>query len=49
MVIGPEHAHDIAQDGWSKRDVKHYLFEYARKPFAEASLGGMSITPLFSP
>ena len=41
VVIGPEHAHDIAKDGWTKRDIKHYLFEYARKPFAEASLGGM--------
>ena len=41
VVIGPEHAHDIAKDGWTKRDIKHYLFEYARKPFAEATLGGM--------
>jgi hypothetical protein len=41
VVVGPEHARDIAADGWTKRDIKAYLFEYARKPFAEASLGGM--------
>jgi hypothetical protein len=41
VVIGPEHAHDIASDGWTKGDVKYYLFEYARKLYAEARRGGM--------
>jgi hypothetical protein len=41
VVVGPEHAHDIAKDGWTKQDIKYYLFEYARKPYAEARRGGM--------
>jgi hypothetical protein len=41
VVIGPEHARDIAQDGWTKQDIKYYLFEYARKPYTEARRGGM--------
>jgi hypothetical protein len=41
VVVGPEHARDIARDGWSKTDIKYYLYEYARKPYSEARLGGM--------
>jgi hypothetical protein len=41
VVIGPEHAQDIASDGWTKHDIKYYLFEYARKPYAAAKQGGM--------
>jgi hypothetical protein len=41
VVIGPEHAQDIASDGWTKQDIKYYLFEYARKSYATARQGGM--------
>jgi hypothetical protein len=41
VVIGPEHAHDIATDGWAKTDIKYYLYEYARKLYSEARRGGM--------
>jgi hypothetical protein len=41
VVVGPEHARDISRDGWSKTDIKYYLYEYARKPYADARLGGM--------
>lgn len=41
VVLGPEHAADIARDGWTKKDVKSYLFEYARLPFSVARRGGM--------
>jgi hypothetical protein len=44
FVIGPEHAHTLARDGFSKRDVKQYLFERARIPlarFAEGSKRGI--------
>jgi hypothetical protein len=41
VVIGPEHAQEIAKDGWTKTDIKYYLFEYARKPYAEVRRGGM--------
>lgn len=27
LVLSPEHAHTIARDGWSKRDVRNYLYE----------------------
>jgi hypothetical protein len=33
IVVGPEHAHDIAHDGWTKQDIRQYLFEYARPPW----------------
>jgi len=32
VAIGPEHAALIAADGFSKADVKRYLFEHARVP-----------------
>jgi hypothetical protein len=41
VVIGPEHAEDIASDGWTKHDIRYYLYEYARKPYADAKRGGM--------
>jgi hypothetical protein len=27
LVLGPEHANTIARDGWSKADVRNYLYE----------------------
>jgi hypothetical protein len=35
LVIGPEHAKSIADDGMSKQDVKRFLYENIRKPLAE--------------
>jgi hypothetical protein len=32
LSLSPEHAETIARDGWSKDDVKAYLFEHARVP-----------------
>jgi hypothetical protein len=33
LVLSPEHAKTIARDGWSKRDVRNYLFEtVVRRP-----------------
>ena len=32
VVLGPEHAVEIASAGFSKLDVKQYLFEHARMP-----------------
>lgn len=40
VVLGPEHAKIIAQDGWRKRDIKQYLFEHARKPVRLLRRGG---------
>ena len=37
LVIGPEHAATIAKDGYSKADVKKFIYEHGRIP-----LGNMS-------
>ncbi len=37
VVVGPEHAASIARDGFSKADVKKYLFEHARIPLGAFS------------
>ena len=34
LSLGPEHAATIAQEGFSKRQVKEFLFAHARFPFA---------------
>jgi hypothetical protein len=35
LVIGPEHAKTIADDGMSKQDVKRFLYENVRRPLGE--------------
>ena len=35
LVVGPEHARTFADDGWSKHDLKRYLFENIRRPYRE--------------
>ncbi len=37
VVFGPEHAATIAEGGYTKDDVKHFLAEHANLPLAEAS------------
>ena len=37
VAFGPEHAHQIAVSGYSKADVKQFLFENARFPLARLS------------
>jgi hypothetical protein len=39
LVLGPEHAATLARDGFSKDDVKRYLFENARIPLARFAEG----------
>lgn len=40
VVIGPEHAATIAAEGWSKQDVKSFLFHEARRSVGELTRGG---------
>ena len=40
VVFGPEHARILAEGGWSKRDIRAFLFEHARKPVALLRRGG---------
>jgi len=39
LVIGPEHAKTIARDGWTKADIKRFLYENVRKPLGELLAG----------
>lgn len=41
VVLGPEHAATIVTDGFSKDDVKDFVFEHARLPLGTLKLGGM--------
>ncbi len=40
VVLGPEHARILSQAGWSKRDIKLFLFQHARKPVGLLKRGG---------
>ncbi|HEU5191004.1 MAG TPA: hypothetical protein VFX14_15065 [Methylomirabilota bacterium] len=33
LVVGPEHARTLAEEGWSKEDLKRHLHETVRLPF----------------
>jgi hypothetical protein len=39
FVIGPEHARTIGAEGWSKQDVRRFLFETVRRPARELVAG----------
>lgn len=47
LVMGPEHARSIAKAGWSKKDVKTFLFEKARLPWGMVRGRGKSLGPFF--
>jgi hypothetical protein len=37
VLFGPEHAATVAGDGWSKAQVRQFLYEHARNPLAHFS------------
>ncbi|MFC1934666.1 hypothetical protein ACFLWC_04100 [Chloroflexota bacterium] len=39
IIFGPDHANNIAEAGFSKKDVKQFLFEHARQPLKEFGPG----------
>ncbi len=41
LALGPEHARIIHDAGWSKNDVRAFLFEHARQPISVLALGGI--------
>jgi hypothetical protein len=41
VVLGPEHAATIAEDGVSRRDIQRSIYEQARLPLRRRKLGGM--------
>ena len=40
VVLGPEHARFLSEDGWRKRDIRQFLFDHARKPVRLLRRGG---------
>jgi len=42
VVMGPEHAHKVAAAGWSKQDVKQFLYEHTRRSVADLARIGMT-------
>lgn len=47
LMLGPEHARHIAAAGWTKRDIKLFLFERARQPWGLVRDRGKSKGPFF--
>ena len=41
LVLGPEHAATIAEDGFARADVQRYVYEHARLPLHRLRQGGM--------
>jgi hypothetical protein len=41
LVLGPEHAATIAEDGFTRADVQRYVYENARRPLHRLKQGGM--------
>jgi hypothetical protein len=41
VVLGPEHARTIADDGLNRADVQRFIYEQARLPLGTLKLGGM--------
>ena len=44
VVLSPEHAGIIANDGWSKQRVQEFLFEHARRSVADMQEAGKYMT-----
>jgi hypothetical protein len=54
LVVGPEHAKTFAQDGWSKDDLRQFLYEKIRRPLRELRPGvnggeGVGVSMLRTP
>jgi len=41
VVLGPEHARTIADDGFTRADVQRFVYEHARLPLGRLKLAGM--------
>jgi hypothetical protein len=41
VVLGPEHAKTIADDGFTRADVQRFVYEHARLSLGQLRLGGM--------
>ena len=43
VIIGPEHAEMVADDGWGKKDVKRYIHQNAQVPAELGDRGGRKL------
>lgn len=43
LIMGPEHAKTVADDGWEKKDVKNYIHENALVPAELGDRGGRKL------
>jgi hypothetical protein len=41
VVLGPEHARTISEDGFARADVQRFVYEHARLPLGRLKLAGM--------
>ena len=41
VILGPEHARTIADDGFTRADVQRFVYEHARLPLGRLKLAGM--------
>jgi len=41
VVLGPEHAWTLHDDGWTRPDIREFLYEKARRSIRDLSRGGM--------
>ena len=41
IVLGPEHARTVADDGFARADVQRFVYEHARLPLGRLKLAGM--------
>lgn len=39
LVLSPEHAHTVAADGWSRKDVRQFLYDTVKKPVDDLKPG----------
>jgi hypothetical protein len=42
VVMGPEHAHTLSAQGWSKADVKRFLYDNFKRSFPDLQRAGFS-------
>jgi hypothetical protein len=45
VVMSPEHARTVSEDGWNKEDVKNYIHENTAVPVDLADRGGRKLDP----
>jgi hypothetical protein len=45
VVLAPEHAAIVASQGWSKREVREFIYEHGRRSVADMKRAGKNQSP----